>query len=129
MNKSVYVSFVEDNKGIANGLVQYLNESLCWVSHTDADPDKPLMDQKLEAISKARFLVLILSEHSNSSLEILKEIQHAFNSDSKIITLRIEDIEPSTELKNYLKNSHQFDVYKGSLNEYLQKLEKIAISK
>ncbi|MHA1984038.1 MAG: toll/interleukin-1 receptor domain-containing protein [Candidatus Hodarchaeales archaeon] len=128
MNKSVYISYVEENIAIAKGLVQYLNHSLCWLSQFDSDPDKSLIEQKLEAISHSEFLVLIHSAHSNNSSEILKEIQHAFSNDIKIITLRIEDIKFSPELKNYLDKSHQFDVYKGSLNEYLQELEKIIIS-
>ena len=129
MTKKIFISFNEENMAIANGMAQYLGESICWVAHNDIQlVNENLMsetDQKLEAILNAEYLIFILSKHTCDSKSNLEEITYAFNNKIKVITFRIEDIEPSKDFGPYLDKNMWFDAFSGKTLDHMQKLEKM----
>ncbi len=132
MNKKVFISFNEENIKVANGIDEYLGDSICWLAHKEVKAiDDNLLsdeDQKLDAIKNSDYLILILSKFTNNAKINLDEVKIAFDNNVKIITFRIEDINPSKDLESYINKDLWFDVFKNHVYEHMQKLEKIILS-
>ena len=129
MSKNIFISYNEENMAIANGIAQFIGEDKCFVAHNDvqliSDNLMSETDQRFEAIHQAKYLIFILSKHTANSKTNLYEIKQAVDSNTTIITFKIEDIEPSKELEPYLNKDLWFNTLEGSTFEHMQKLEKI----
>ena len=129
MSKTIFISYNEENMAISNGIAQFLGEDKCWLAHNDvqliSDNLMSETDQRFEAIQKADYIVFILSKDTANSKTNLYELKHAFDNHKKIITFKIEEIEPAKELEPYLDKELWFDTLEGSTYEHMQKLEKI----
>ena len=129
MDKKVFISYNDENMAIANGMSEYLDESNCFLHHRDVTPinDNLLSesDQIIEALEKAKYLIFILSKYTCDAKSNLEEIKFASDHNTKIITFKIEDVKPSSELEPYLDKNIWFDALEGSTFTLMQKLEKI----
>ena len=129
MSKIIFISYNEENMAIANGIAQFIGEDKCFLAHNDvqliSDNLMSETDQRFEAIKNAKNVIFILSEHTANSKTNLYEIKQAVDTNTKIITFQIEDIEPSKELEPYLNKELWFNALEGSTFEHMQKLEKV----
>ena len=129
MNKKIFISFNEQNRIVANGMADYFGNSMCWLPHNDLkEIDDNLLSQEeqiREAIKNSEYFVLILSKYSQYSKSNLDEVNYAFNNGAKVVTFRIEDVEPSKEMKPFLNNELWFDTFKGHMYEHMKRLEEI----
>jgi hypothetical protein len=67
-------------------------------------------------------IVLILSQGSNQSTHVLREVGEAVDSGIPILPLRIEDVNPTEELHYYIKSIHWLDAMSPPLERHLEKL-------
>lgn len=129
MNKKIFISFNEENIKVANGMSEYLGSSMCWLPHNDLkeidDNLRSEEEQTHEAIKNADFLILILSKYTQYSKANLDEVKYAFENGTKIITFRIEDVEPSKDMKPFLSDELWFNSFKGHMYEHMKRLEDI----
>ena len=132
MNKKIFISFNEENIIVANGMAEYFGSSMCWLPHNDLQEiDDNLLSQEeqtLDAIKNADYLVLILSKYSQYSKSNLDEVKYAFDNGTKIVTFRIEDVEPSKDMKPFLNDELWFDTFKGHMYEHMKRLEEVILS-
>ncbi len=66
----------------------------CWIAPRDVQPGLSFAGEITRAIEHSKVMVLIFSAHSNTSAQILREVQLAANSHLHIVQFRIEDVVP-----------------------------------
>ena len=67
-------------------------------------------------------MVLVFSAHSNTSGQVLREVQLAVDAQLHILQFRIEDVLPNDDLKYYLSTPHWMDAMTPPLERHLERL-------
>ena len=96
MGKSVYdvfISYSSQTQDVANELCRFLeaNNIRCWIAPRNIRGGLDHAGVIPEAISNARFFVLVYSEYVPQSVWVTKEIHFAVNARKIIIPLRIDN--------------------------------------
>lgn len=125
MAHDVFISHSTSNRPVANAVCAAL-ESIgirCWVAPRDVLPGRPYSGEITRAIQQSRAFVLIFSEHSNNSEQVLREVQLAANSRLHIVQFRIDPVSPSDDLEYYLSGPHWLDAVTPPLEDHLGQLK------
>lgn len=91
----------------------------CWVAPRDVRPGRSFPGEITRAIQQSKVMLMIFSQHSNSSEQVLREVQLAVDCHVPIIRLRIEDIPLSDDLRYYLSTPHWLDALTQPLSKHL----------
>src|SRR5213075_1051262 len=125
MAHDVFISHSSSNRTIANAVCAAL-ESIgirCWIAPRDVLPGRSYSGEITRAIQQSRAFVLIFSEHSNNSEQVLREVQLAANSRLHIVQFRIDPVTPSDDLEYYLSGPHWLDAVTPPLENHLEQLK------
>ncbi|MDP9099288.1 MAG: TIR domain-containing protein, partial [Verrucomicrobiota bacterium] len=95
----------------------------CWIAPRDVLPGRSYSGEITRAIQQSRAFVLIFSEHSNNSEQVLREVQLAANSRLHIVQFRIDAVAPSDDLEYYLNGPHWLDAVTPPLDAHLERLK------
>ena len=108
MAHDVFISHSSKDKTIANAVCAALeaDKIRCWIAPRDIRPGYTWAEAILDAIEKSRIMVLIFSNNSNNSKDVLKELTLAVNCGVIVIPLRTEIVEPKGAMKYYLSDVH-----------------------
>lgn len=124
MAHDVFISHSSNNRTVANAACAAL-ESIgirCWIAPRDVLPGRSYSGEITRAIQQSRAFVLIFSEHSNNSEQVLREVQLAANSHLHIVQFRIDAVAPSDDLEYYLSGPHWLDAVTPPLENHLAQL-------
>src|SRR5438045_5975279 len=124
MAHDVFISHSSSNRTIANAVCAAL-ESVgirCWIAPRDVLTGRCYSGEITRAIQQSRAFVLIFSEHSNNSEQVLREVQLAANSRLHIVQFRIDAVAPSDDLEYYLSGPHWLDAVTPLLEGHLDQL-------
>ena len=125
MAHDVFISHSTSNRPVANAVCAAL-ESIgirCWIAPRDVMPGRSYSGEITRAIQQSRAFVLIFSEHSNNSEQVLREVQLAANSRLHIVQFRIDPVSPSDDLEYYLSGPHWLDAVTPPLDGHLDQLK------
>lgn len=125
MAHDVFISHSSNNRTVANAVCAAL-ESIgirCWIAPRDVLPGRSYSGEITRAIQQSRAFVLIFSEHSNNSEQVLREVQLAANSRLHIVQFRIDAVVPSDDLEYYLSGPHWLDAVTPPLDAHLEQLK------
>jgi hypothetical protein len=125
MAHDVFISHSTSNRPVANAVCAAL-ESIgirCWIAPRDVLPGRSYSGEITRAIQQSRAFVLIFSEHSNNSEQVLREVQLAANSRLHIVQFRIDAVVPSDDLEYYLSGPHWLDAVTPPLEGHLEQLK------
>ena len=124
MAHEVFISHSSQDKTIADAVCAALENSTirCWIAPRDVQPGRSFAGEITRAIQRSKVMVLILSAHSNTSEQVLREVQLAANSHLHILQFRIEDVIPNDDLEYYLSTPHWLDALTPPLENHLQRL-------
>jgi hypothetical protein len=124
MAHDVFISYSTKDKAIADAVCATLESQKirCWIAPRDVPPGQPYAASLVNAISESSVVVLVLSEGSNSSNHVLRELSEAVDHGIPIMPFRIHDIQPSTEMRFYIKSIHWLDAMTPPLEKHLDKL-------
>ena len=80
MPRDVFISHSAQDKKVAETICAALEESgiQCWVAPRDVRPGKSFPGEITRAIQQSKVMLLIFSTHSNSSEQVLREVQREF---------------------------------------------------
>jgi hypothetical protein len=125
MAHDVFISHSTNNRPVANAVCAALERIAirCWIAPRDVMPGRPYSGEITRAIQQSRAFVLIFSEHSNNSEQVLREVQLAANSRLHIIQFRIDPVVPSDDLEYYLSGPHWLDAVTPPLENHLEQLQ------
>lgn len=124
MAHDVFISYSTKDKAVADAVCATLESQKirCWIAPRDVPPGQPYAASLVNAISESSVVVLVLSEGSNSSNHVLREVGEAVDNGIPIIPFRIDNIEPSEEMRYYIKSIHWLDAMTPPLEKHLDKL-------
>lgn len=124
MPHDVFISYSSIDKSIADAACAVLeqNQVRCWIAPRDVVPGREYAGEIVEAIENSRLLVLILSNHSNSSSQVLREIERAVSKGLPILPFRIEEVQLSKNLEYFLSAPHWLDAITPPLERHLEHL-------
>jgi len=91
----------------------------CWIAPRDVRAGKSFPGEITRAIQQSKVMLLIFSRHSNSSEQVLREVQLAVDCHVPIVRLRIEDIPLSDDLRYYLSTPHWLDALSHPLSKHI----------
>lgn len=126
MAHEVFISYSSQDKVIADAVTARLesHKIRCWIAPRDILPGQPYAASLIDAIQKAKVFVLILSSKSNQSKHVMREVSEAVETGIPIIPFRIEDVQPSTEMRYYIKSLHWLDAITPPLERTIDVLAK-----
>ena len=113
------------NRPVANAVCAALEREAirCWIAPRDVMPGRSYSGEITRAIQQSRAFVLIFSESSNNSEQVLREVQLAANSRLHIVQFRIDAVVPSDDLEYYLSGPHWLDAVTPPLENHLAQLQ------
>jgi TIR domain len=124
MPRDVFISHSAQDKKVAETICGALEQAAiqCWVAPRDVRPGKSFPGEITRAIQQSKVMLLIFSRHSNSSEQVLREVQLAVDCSVPIVRLRIEDIPLSDDLRYYLSTPHWLDALTHPVSKHIPAL-------
>jgi hypothetical protein len=125
MARDVFISHSAQDKKVAETICGALEEAAirCWVAPRDVRAGRSFPGEITRAIQQSKVMLLIFSRHSNSSEQVLREVQLAVDCHVPIIRLRIEDITLSDDLRYYLSTPQYLDALTTPLAKHIPRLQ------
>jgi tetratricopeptide (TPR) repeat protein len=124
MAHDVFISYASRDKPVADAVCAALesHKVRCWIAPRDVLPGKKYADAIAEAISGSRLLVLVFSDHSNRSYDVMSEVGCAFRKQITILPFRIDETAPTGGMDYYLGVVHWLDALTPPLERHLRTL-------
>jgi len=94
----------------------------CWIAPRNILPGEPYPDAIIRGINGSQVLVIMLSDASNLSPHVHREIERALHRNAVIIPLRLEDIQPTGSMEYLLAMCQWIDAQGGQLTTALDGL-------
>jgi|GEM_PF-897648 len=125
MARDVFISHSARDKAVADAVCAALEAAAirCWLAPRDVRPGRSFAGEITRAIRQSKVMVLIFSGHSNSSEQVLREVQLAVNCHLPIVRFRIEDVTLTDDLQYFLSTPHWLDALTPPLSEHITQLE------
>ena len=124
MAHDVFISYSTKDKHIADAVCAKLEEQKirCWIAPRDIPAGQNFAASIINAINDSRVFVLLWSASANASEHILNEINQAFDQGITIIPFRIQDVQPTPEMRYYFGRTHWLDALTPPLEKHIQTL-------
>jgi hypothetical protein len=113
-NKNIiFVSFSKQDQAAALEILGRLEsaELKCWISCRDVPSGSDYQDAIVDALDQAGAMVLVFSRNANKSEEIKREMALASAKRLFVLTVRIEDAEPTKGFKYQLATRQYIDLF------------------
>jgi TIR domain len=124
MKRTVFISHSSKDKAIGDEICRFLetNGISCWIAPRNVMPGKNYGAAIVEAIDECAVFLLVLTNESNKSGQVVREVERAASANAVIIPLRVEPVPPSRDLEFYVSSSHWLDATEKPLAKHLGKL-------
>jgi hypothetical protein len=125
MKAAVFISYALSDAATADQVRQILHDSgiSSWVAPRDAQPGETWVESIDSAISEVKAIVLVFSSAANTSRHVARELQLAEAADIRTLYLRIDEAEPSGNLRYFLARAQRLDTPKDQLSSRERQLE------
>ena len=120
----VFVSYASPDRETAFRIAGFLEEQGigCWIAPRDVPPGKDYGAAILEGIENCQVLVLVLSEESNDSAFVQKEVERAVSKAKAVLPVRIREVTPSGSLEFFVSSAQWVDAWRSPMEQHLSKL-------
>ena len=117
----IFVSYASQDREPAFRIVAYLEQNgiRCWVAPRDVPPGMEYGEAIIQGIAQSRALVLILSDQSNESQFVRKEVERAVSKTKPVLPVRIREVKPSGSLEFFISSSQWVDAWKSPMEQHL----------
>lgn len=121
MAHDVFISYSSKDKPTADATCAALEAKglRCWIAPRDIVPGADWGESIIDGIAASKAFVLLLSANANLSPQIKREVERAVHAGLSIITVRIEDVQPSKSLEYFLSTPHWLDAMSPPLERHL----------
>lgn len=109
MEKLVFISHSSKDGNIASELCNYLEENgkKCFIAPRDIQYGHEYAEEIVNGVDNSDSMVLMLSNSSNSSPHVLREVERAVSKSVPIIIYKLEEVELSKSMEYFLM-THQW---------------------
>lgn len=124
MPHDIFISYASKDKPTADALCATLEGKglRCWIAPRDVMPGADWSEAIIDAINGSRALVLVYSDHANTSPQIRREVERAVHKGIAVVPLRIEDVPMSKALEYFISTPHWLDALTPPLQRHLDYL-------
>jgi ABC-type amino acid transport substrate-binding protein len=124
MPYDAFISYCSEDKKVADAVCGTLeaNKIRCWIAPRDVLPGRTWGSAIVDAIGDSAVMVVIFSQHSNGSPQVMREIERAVNKGVSIIPFRVEDVVPSKDLEYFISSCHWLDAMNPPMEERIGEL-------
>ena len=128
---SIFISYSSKNLDIAEKVVKECESHgiKCWYAPRDIMPSDEWVSAIKNALVSAKVFLLIFTNESNESKQVMNEVALAFNEGKAIIPFKLNDTQMNNELEYYLTRVHWHDAVNipleisvVSLREYIEEI-------
>lgn len=107
--KDVFISFSSKETAEAIQVCELLeqNHISCFISTRDLVPGREYAEQLVQNIDEVKAVILLLSNNSNNSPHVLREIEYAVSHKVPILVHALEEVSLSKSMEYYLM-THQW---------------------
>ncbi len=122
----VFISYSSQNKNVADAIVADLEQHgiRCWYAPRGIMPGQEWASAIREALDEAKVFILIYTEESNQSRQVMNEVAMAFKGGKVIVPFRLTEDLMNSELEYYLTRVHWLDALTEPLSESIKMLRK-----
>ncbi|MEO0364534.1 MAG: toll/interleukin-1 receptor domain-containing protein [Pseudomonadota bacterium] len=109
---TTFVSYASQDAFHATRLSEFLEQHkvVCWIAPRDIALGQNYGEAIVRAIYHCRCMVVLLSEHSNQSKHVAKEVERAVHADLLLIPVRLDQTLPSGALEYLLSTNQWLDL-------------------
>ncbi len=124
MAKTAFISYASEDESVAGTISEYLEQSgvSCWIASRDVRPGADYGAEIIDAIETSASLVLVLSEHANSSEFVKREVERAVSKGKPIFPVRVREVVPSKSLELFISSAEWIDAWQPPIEQYLGRL-------
>lgn len=124
MAHDIFISYSKDDKATADAVCHGLEEAgiRCWIAPRDVPVGRSWKRSIVQAIREAQAMVLIFSGTANSSSQVHREVDIAFEAGNPILPFRIEAIEMNEDLYYCIGSRHWLDGLTPPLESHIDQL-------
>lgn len=121
MAHDVFISYSSHDKPVADAVCATLESRKvrCWIAPRDVPAGQTWAGALIEAIDASRVLVLVLSDGSNRSQQVLREVGEAVDKGIAVLPFRIEEVQPSGDMGYYIRSIHWLDAITPPVEQHL----------
>ena len=123
---SVFISYSTKNTDIADAVVHELeaNGIECWYAPRNINPAEEWVSAIRRGLSEANVFILLFTDESNASKQVMNEVAIAFNEGKAIVPFKLSQAPLNPEFEYYLTRVHWLDATGGTLADNIVKLRK-----
>ena len=112
MRGGVFICHASEDAETARQLVGALERAgvECWIAPRDIEVGETYTQAILEALKAAPALVLVFSAAADRSPHVVRELETAVGSATRIVPVRLEAVEPSPSLRYFIGTAQWLDV-------------------
>jgi hypothetical protein len=120
----VVISYTQPDWDLARELVAHVETHgiACWIAGRDVPFGADRATEIVNAIATARVMVLVFSANANSSTDVHREVERAFDRGVPLLPFRIADVAPSSSLEYFLSGQNFLDAYPPPLAPHYARL-------
>lgn len=120
----VFISYASPDKDVAYRIAGFLEGEgiACWIAPRDVPPGKEYGAAIIEGIEGSGALILVLSENSNESHFVRREVERAVSKAKPVLPLRIREVAPSGALEFFISSAQWVDASRPPLEQHLAQL-------
>ncbi len=122
MAHDIFISYESTDKATAYAVCDALETASikCWIAPRDVYGD--YVKAIIDGIKTSKMMVLILSAKTNNSDQVYREAKTAMERKVPILSLHIENIEPTEELSFLIGTQHRINAGDKPVSQYFQLL-------
>ena len=124
MSHDVFISYSHNDKAVADAACANLEARgiRCWYAPRDIMPGADWAASIIDAIKTTKVMVLVFTDFSNSSPQVMREINKAVASGVTIVPFKLTRAAPSDAMEYYLSTVHWLDALDRPLGESVEEL-------
>lgn len=123
----VFISYSSKDSQVADAVCAALESKgvRCWIAPRDIPAGASWGAAIIEGIEDSRVMLLVFSEHSNGSDQVLREVERAVAKRIPLVPLRLDKTPMSKALEYFLAACHWQDATDGPLEDHLAGLTSV----
>ena len=123
----LFFSYSTKDQEAAFQIVDHLEsrDVKCWIAPRDIPTAQSWAGAIIEGLNRCPFFLILLTEHSNASKQVLREVERAIDKGMTVIPVILSDVEQSADLQYYLSTIQWLDAREDSLESCAEQIVEI----